>query len=261
MRSDNHSDLLDTIGGEGTPDFEQFRNLVNELDDHRIVAKAWLLEGTPHVFRPNNMKYVIFREHVASCFDVGSQDVCIVGSAKLGFSPSPHRYGKPFEQTSDVDVAIISEEMFDQGTRELFSTVNQFGPSLYEMRSSGNRQKGGDQEKPTVSVNVDDWKTVKEAIRNFVFQNFNPGLLPDNNALKNRIFDRISSTSGLFLALEPRVFVSKIRCRFFRTWKAAEDYYTNSLRELKRGSKDGDSIDLESTDSVAIDNSAALNRQ
>jgi predicted DNA-binding protein (UPF0278 family) len=52
--------------------------------------------------------------------------------------------------------------------------------------------------------------------------------------LRQLIFEKISSTAGLFLALEPQVFVSKIRCRFFRTWKAAEDYYANSLRELAR---------------------------
>ena len=43
----------------------------------------------------------------------------------------------------------------------------------------------------------------------------------------------MASTSGLFLALEPQVFVSKIRCRVFRNWKAAEDYYSNTLREAK----------------------------
>jgi hypothetical protein len=65
-----------------------------------------------------------------------------------------------------------------------------------------------------------------------VFNNFNPGLLADDNPLRQQVFEKISSTAGLFLALEPQVFVSKIRCRFFRTWKAAEEYYANSLRQL-----------------------------
>ena len=33
--------------------------------------------------------------------------------------------------------------------------------------------------------------------------------------------------------MEPQVFVSQIRCRVFRTWKSAEDYYANTLREAK----------------------------
>lgn len=66
-----------------------------------------------------------------------------------------------------------------------------------------------------------------------MYQNFNPGLLPQDHPLRREIFENMASTSGLFLALEPQVFVSKIRCRVFRNWKAAEDYYSNTLREAK----------------------------
>ena len=225
-----HDELLSTLGGDEIPTPDQFRSLVSELDEHRILAKVWLLENTPYVFESNHMKYVIFREHVASRFNIGSQDVCIVGSAKLGFSPSPHKYGTRFETTSDVDVVIISDTLFDQGTRELFSVLNHLEPTVFEVRRYMNNQNGVVQ--PVIRPEI--WIDVKEAIRNFIFQNFNPGLLPTNNTFRNHIFDNISSTSGLFLALEPKVFVSRIRCRVFRTWKAAEDYYTNSLRELKR---------------------------
>jgi hypothetical protein len=82
-------------------------------------------------------------------------------------------------------------------------------------------------------VILEDWAKVKDALRNFVYQNFNPGLLPPEHPLRREIFENMASTSGLFLALEPQVFVSKIRRRVFRNWKAAEDYYSNSLREAK----------------------------
>jgi hypothetical protein len=71
------------------------------------------------------------------------------------------------------------------------------------------------------------------AVRNFVYQNFNSGLLPQDHPLRREICENMASTSGLFLALEPQVFVSKVRCRVFRNWKAAEDYYSNTLREAK----------------------------
>jgi len=82
-------------------------------------------------------------------------------------------------------------------------------------------------------VPLENWSRIKEALRNFVYENLNPGLLPGDHHLRNEIFTKISGTAGLFLALEPKVFVSKIRCRVFRNWKAAEDYYANSLREAK----------------------------
>lgn len=62
------------------------------------------------------------------------------------------------------------------------------------------------------------------------------------------MFDKISSTAGLFLALEPQVFVSRIRCRIFRNWKAAEEYYANSLRELKNYFSNVPALDIEFDD-------------
>lgn len=224
--------LLALLGGQKTPTADEFKQLIRTLDNHRVLAKVFLLEGTPYVFEKSPMKYVIFREQLADRFNVGSQDVCIVGSAKLGYSPTPHSYGVPFSKTSDVDVVIISEPLFYKGSRQLFSVLNDLGPSVYAIRQLGETTKpNGEKILPTVDLR--DWRRVKEAIRNFVYENFNPGLLPNDDSLRCEIFDNLASTSGLFLALEPKVFVSKIRGRVFRTWKAAEDYYSNSLREAK----------------------------
>jgi hypothetical protein len=210
------------------------------LDSHTVLAKVFILEGTPFVFAQSPMKYTIFKEQVADRFDIGSQDICIVGSAKLGFSPSPRKYGTEFSAESDVDVVLISDELFDRGSQELFRALDGYGPPLHEVRPfvlGGASPKG----KVAPVVKLDDWQRVKEAIRNYIYQNFNPGLLPWGNVLRNDIFEKIGSTAGIFLALEPQVFVSRIRCRIFRNWKAAEAYYSNSLRELKR-SFEGESM-------------------
>jgi hypothetical protein len=111
--------------------------------------------------------------------------------------------------------------LFDRGTHALFEYVNRIGPALDFSQS-----------KP-VEVAARDWRTHKEAVRNYVYENFNPGLLPADHSLRKQVFSNIASTSALFLALEPQVFVSKIRCRVFRNWRAAEQYYTNTLRQLK----------------------------
>jgi hypothetical protein len=227
-----HEQLVEAVGGKNRPKSDEFRELIRLLDNHQILAKVFILEGIPFVFENSPMKYVIFREQVADRFGIGSQDVCIVGSAKLGFSPSAHKFGQPFSETSDVDVVVISELLFQDGSTQLFTALNGLGPPLYGIRAFLQQQKSGTaKEKPPV-VELEDWRSVKEALRNYVYGNFNPGLLPYDHPLRNQIFNSIASTAGLFLALEPRVFVSKIRCRVFRTWKAAEAYYTNSLREL-----------------------------
>jgi hypothetical protein len=242
--------LLKLLAGQETPTPDELKQLILALDNHRVLAKVFLLEGTPYVFQNRPMKYVIFREQVADRFDIGSQDVCIVGSAKLGYSPSPNKFGTPFAETSDVDVVVISEPLFYKGSRQLFETLNQIGPSVSAVRSASQSKA-----KAAPVVELEDWVKVKDALRNFVYQNFNPGLLPPEHALRREIFENMASTSGLFLALEPQVFVSKIRCRVFRNWKAAEDYYSNTLREAKFGlagekqavTEIDDDIDLEET--------------
>ena len=251
MAESKEQNLLQLLAGHDRPTPEQFKRLISQLDNHEIPAKVFLLEGTPYVFERSPMKYMVFKEQVAERFRVGSHDVCIVGSAKLGFSPSPHKFGTPFDETSDVDVVIISEPLFNHASRELFAVLNQIEPAIYMIRpfltGDGSRNRN---QPPQVALG--DWKTVKEAVRNFVFQNFNPGLLPYDHQLRREIFDNISSTAGLFLALEPQVFVSKIRGRIFRTWKAAENYYADTLRQAKRAFEGAEDVepDLDEAEEV-----------
>ena len=252
MAKPSTDELLKLLGGKTPPTPEQFKDLILQLDTHHVLAKVFLLEGTPFVFEHSPMRYVIFKEQVADRFGIGSQDVGIVGSAKLGFSPSPHQYGRPFAETSDVDVVIISNDLFDLGSRELFAWLDQQGPALHLVRPHLTKPVPRKSEAPVVDLHV--WKVVKEAIRNYKYQNFNPGLLPGPHPLRRDFFEKISSTAGLFLALEPRVFVSKIRGRVFRTWRAAEEYYTNTLRQVKDSEEGHEDIesDLDEGEEIVV---------
>jgi len=230
INSQEHKSLLTILYEKNNPTPDEFRELVSSIDSSTILAKVFLLEGVPFVFQNNRMRYIIFKEQVADRFGVGSQDVCIIGSAKLGFSPSPRKYGKTFQEKSDVDVVIISEHWFHLGSNALFSELN---TSKHKLRI-GTDQHRTNLKNVELTVNAGHIVTIQDAIRNFVNNNFNPSLLSDSNPLKKEIFEKIASTAGLFLALEPSVFVSKIRCRFFRYWKAAEGYYANTLKVLSK---------------------------
>ena len=191
--------LLEAPAGAKVPSADEFKELIVRLDQHRVLAKVFLLEGVPHVFEKSPMKYVIFREQVADRFGVGSQDVCIVGSAKLGYSPSPHRYGMAFSEQSDVDVVVISQPLFYEGSRELFSYFNRLDPPVHKIRPflTQSSQRGA---QPPV-VPLENWKDVKEGIRNFTFENFNPGLLPDDNHLRRDIFGKKSAQRQVCFSL------------------------------------------------------------
>ena len=52
------------------------------------------------------------RQVIAAQFGVDLGSVFVVGSAKLGFSPKPGQYLKPFSDQSDIDVAIVCRELY-----------------------------------------------------------------------------------------------------------------------------------------------------
>lgn len=57
--------------------------------------------------------YFELRREVAQAFGVHPDEVIVVGSAKLGFSIAPDQRYKPFDDRSDIDVALVSPELFD----------------------------------------------------------------------------------------------------------------------------------------------------
>lgn len=77
------------------------------IDEH-------ILGGIPAVFGNDQAAYDRFRKRIATKFGVSPQDVIIVGSARLGFS---YRKQTVFSLESDVDVAIVSEKLFDEYSR------------------------------------------------------------------------------------------------------------------------------------------------
>ena len=70
-----------------------------------------VLHGTPWIFKGREDDYYEFRNRIAKKFNISFHEIYITGSAKLGFSP----YKKTeFSYESDVDVAIVSSQFFDQ---------------------------------------------------------------------------------------------------------------------------------------------------
>ena len=57
-----------------------------------------------------------------------------------------------------------------------------------------------DRPKERPEVDLEDWLKVKDSVRNFVYENFNPGLLPQDHPLRREIFENmvfdIGSLSG-----------------------------------------------------------------
>jgi hypothetical protein len=104
--------MTDSISLE-TQDFS--KRLRGHSNDEMVAfAEIEIMSGRPFIFRQDE-DMSRFQQHIANALQVedGSSDILIVGSAKTGFSLDPDNYFVPFRETSDIDVAVINESLFD----------------------------------------------------------------------------------------------------------------------------------------------------
>lgn len=95
-----------------------FRSALSvEPDDHAIVQRH-LLHGACYAV-PENVTFTI-KDRIATNFGLNAvTDIYVVGSAKLGFSIRPSQRWKHFDDDSDIDVAIVSHDMYQTLWHEL----------------------------------------------------------------------------------------------------------------------------------------------
>lgn len=96
----------------------QFKQDIIDTDDPGIIVQKYLIEGPIIFFKSNKNEEYMFKKEFADCLRVHIRDIAIIGSAKLGFSLKPdmvtNKYNfSAFSEDSDIDIAIISSDLFD----------------------------------------------------------------------------------------------------------------------------------------------------
>lgn len=113
-----------------TANLGEFKAALSELDDQRLLDSYFY--ARPAAMLQGSQEAELRRE-IAQFFSVAMRDVIVTGSAKLGFTlvPKPGRPAlSPFGDRSDIDVAIISSELFTRLWREAFLFANDRGDWL-----------------------------------------------------------------------------------------------------------------------------------
>lgn len=92
-------------------DIEVFKQ---DLKKHssELLVRSHVLSGDTHVL--GGVEYVQLREDVANHFNIDTFQVFMVGSGKMGFSIKPTRRFGIFNDQSDIDLAIISPDLFER---------------------------------------------------------------------------------------------------------------------------------------------------
>ncbi|MDX3099041.1 hypothetical protein PV417_31825 [Streptomyces sp. ME19-03-3] len=115
-------DLLTDLDQRIDASLEQFRSGLRRHDDPVKVVREFITHGSC-VAIPGQ-PHALLREAVAEKLDVHpNRDVYTVGSAKLGFSIKSGARYRRFNDESDVDVAVVSPELYSRLWREARSFI------------------------------------------------------------------------------------------------------------------------------------------
>lgn len=95
------------------PSVEEFKSALATTPLESAV-RTYIFEGIPYAFQENPNALKILVEHLGKNLGVEENSFTIIGSAKIGFSLSPDNFPRQFSDESDVDVLVVSQELFDQ---------------------------------------------------------------------------------------------------------------------------------------------------
>lgn len=102
------------------PDSELVLALIKENDKAALggFCQQWNSEGVPHFFRQNPMLYETVRDWIARQLGIHGKELTIIGSARIGYSVAPEKFGRKFGRHSDLDLVAISPKLFERAHEE-----------------------------------------------------------------------------------------------------------------------------------------------
>ena len=90
------------------------RNFDHLLDDHLFAGLPYFFADEPKIHRQ-------MVNELSRGLHVPKEDICLVGSARIGFSLSPYKFGQPFGQFSDLDIIVVSSTLFDSSWMDILT--------------------------------------------------------------------------------------------------------------------------------------------
>lgn len=101
----------------------------------------YLFAAPPYAFRSAPQEHDDFREELAARLGLPADDAILVGSGRLGFSLNPDHLLRSFGTASDLDVVLLSSEIFDRTWTELIEKESDISLASEEERRLLKRTK------------------------------------------------------------------------------------------------------------------------
>jgi len=96
---------------------DNFKADLTGLDSNQLFRK-YILTGSSFALSDENLYQL--KEEVCDHFEIEFNDIVLVGSGKLGFSIKPSKRYQEFGEESDIDIAVVSTELFQKVWKEAF---------------------------------------------------------------------------------------------------------------------------------------------
>ncbi len=184
----------------------EFQQIIARLPEHDVVQQ-YFFDLFPFCFKENQEVYWELRQQVCSKFDIHPRNFVVIGSAKLGFSAAPDKFGKPFGDDSDIDIVIVSDLLFEKIWLKLLN----YRESSYYKLNFTSKQKFND-------------------LQRILFF----GQIRMDKLSNSFDFAKTYWTFFNELSIDPKYGPRQIRSAIFKSWTHVSSYYEKSLRDLKK---------------------------
>lgn len=195
-------------------DFLTKLNSLSSNEEFYDFCRKIVLHGIPYVFHNRENDFYEFRKKIALNFHISFHEVYIIGSAKLGFSPFKK---KNFDYDSDIDVAIISPQLFKKLMRDI---------SKYQMNFRNSR----------ATVTEYELKMYHQFLEYVALGWIRPDKLPLSFQMKSikddwfAFFDSLSNGKS-------EVGNYKVAAGVFQSYEHLEDYIIDGFKNIKQKGK------------------------
>ena len=99
------------------------------------IARLWLSEGVPFSFKDNPGVYDAIRCWLALRLEVNPKDVNLQGSTRIGQSLAPNKFGQEVNEASDLDLFVVSEDLFGRTKDEYLNWSSDFEKNRVKPRN------------------------------------------------------------------------------------------------------------------------------
>jgi hypothetical protein len=188
------------------PTREEFLVMLYERN-HAEIVEEHLVSGLPFAFQENATAYDLLLNTLSEELRLRRESITMVGSGRIGFSLSPDKFGTPFSSESDLDMLIVSEELFDK--------------AWFDMLKLGRKYSG-------LEVRVRNWVDAHR-MNNIYWGFIQPDRLPGVVQIAAAWFRAFRG-----LSRHRDLARREIGGRLYRTWDHVQVHQLHTLRMIQR---------------------------